>query len=118
MSNEIKKSDIEQLIEFLRGHPNSSKFLPSILKSYESTKKRIEGCNMSEDKILRQIRQVLSEQFVVSEKNFMELLDLTQEELRSRLKYLQSNYSNYFSLDKLDKNNWIIYITREGLKNE
>ncbi len=117
MTKGIQKSNIEELIDFLRNHPNSSKFLPSVIKSYEQLKKRIKKCELPDDYVLEQIQQVISERFVVSENDLMELLNLNKEEVRSRLKFLESNFSDYFSIDRLDKYDWIIYKTKEGLIN-
>lgn len=72
---------------------------------------------LADDSILIKICQILSNELVVKEKRFEEFLMLSKEEVRSRLVYLVGKYPDSFSIDRLDNESWIIYITKEGLIN-
>ncbi len=117
MSENIKRSALEDLIDFLLCRPQAAKYLPSVLKAYKKNKIRLKLFDLDDDPILIQICQILSNELVVREKRFEEILKLSREEARSRLKYLVEKYPNSFSIDRLNNESWVIYITKEGLIN-
>ena len=117
LSENIKRSALEDLIDFLLYRPQAAKYLPSVLKEYKENQARLKQFDLADDPILIQICQILSNELVVKEKRFEEILMLLREEVRSRLIYLVGKYPDSFSIDRLDNKNWIIYITKEGLIN-
>ena len=117
LSEKIKRSALEDLIDFLIYHPQAAKFLPSLLKAYKENKNRLKQLDLNNDPILNQICKILSNELVVKENRFKKILRLSKEEVRSRLKYLVGKYPDSFSIDRLDNENWVIYITKEGLIN-
>ena len=117
MSENIKRSALEDLIDFLLYRPQAAKYLPSVLKAYKKNKARLKQFDLAEDPILIQICQILSNELVVKEKRFEEILKLSRDEVRSRLIYLIGKYPGSFSIDRLDNESWVIYITKEGLIN-
>lgn len=117
LSKNIKRSSLEDLIDFLLYHPKAAKYLPSVLKAYKENQTRLKQFDLADDPFLVQICQILSNELVVKEKRFEELLKLSKAEVRSRLISLVEKYSDSFSIDRLDYENWIIYITKEGLIN-
>jgi len=117
LSENIKRSALEDLIDFLMFRPQSAKFLPSVFKTYKENKTRLKQLVLDDDPILIQICQILSNELVVKEKRFEEILKLSREEVRFRLNYLVGKYPDSFSIDRLDNESWIIYITKEGLIN-
>lgn len=117
MSDNIKRSALEDLIDFLIFRPEAGKYLPSVLKAYKENKTRLKQFDLDEDPILIQIIQILSNELVAKEKRFEEILKLSKEEVRYRLNYLVGKYPNSFSIDRLHNENWVIFITKEGLIN-
>ena len=117
LSENIKRSALEDLIDFLLYRPQAAKYLPSVLKEYKENQARLKQFDLADDPILIQICQILSNELVVKEKRFEDFLMLSKEEVRSRLIYLVGKYPDSFSIDRLDNKNWIIYITKEGLIN-
>ncbi len=117
LSENIKKSALEDLIDFLRSRPQAAKYLPSVLEAFDDNKTRLKQFILDKDPILIQICQILSNELVVKEKRFEEILKLSREEVRFRLNYLVRKYPGSFSIDRLENESWIIYITKEGLIN-
>ena len=117
LSENIKRSALEDLIDFLMLRPGAGKYLPSVIKMYKENKTRLKQFVLDDDPILIQICQILSNELVVKEKRFEKILKLSREELRFRLNYLVGKYPDSFSIDRLNEESWIIYITKEGLIN-
>ena len=117
MSKNIKRSALEDLIDFLLYRPDAAKFISSILKAYKENKVRLKQFDLADDPILIQICQILSNELVVKQKRIEKILKLSREEVQSRLIYLVDKYPDSFSIDRLDNENWVIYITKEGLIN-
>lgn len=115
MSEKSKKSELEELIEFLLYRPQAAKYIKSVIESYNNNQIKLNDLDLDDDPILIRICEILSNELVVEEKRLRKILNLTSQEIRSRLQYLTKIYPSQFSIDYFDKECWIIYITKEGL---
>ena len=110
-----KKSGMEELIEFLLYRPQAAKFVNSIFNSYKDNKIKLKDLDLEDDPILTRICIILNNELVVKEKRLRKIMNLTKQEIRSRLQYLIKKYPSRFTIDYFDQNCCIIHITKEGL---
>ena len=105
------------LQKFLRSHPDCAKFIPSLLKDYASWQENRQVKKLKIDPFSQQIYQFLLEQFVVNERDLAEIFRLTQQEIRGKMSYIESQLSHKIVIDRTNPDNWILYLKEEALRN-